>query len=83
MFLMIIKANIRFAGVPVKVIECNNPWKSPIGKIPFLQAGAEHFFSPNDVSAYLRSKVCVSFPFPVHIDFRKIDKRNFIFHTEF
>lgn len=55
----------------MKVIECNNPWKSPIGKIPFLQAGTEHFFSPNDVSAYLRSKVGFWILFKLQISFKK------------
>jgi len=49
-------ANIRFAGVPVKINECNNPWRSPVGRIPFLQVGSQCMQSPNDISAYLRSR---------------------------
>jgi len=50
-------AAVRFAGVPAKVVECNNPWKSPNGSIPFFKKKDEKYlYTSGDIASYLRSK---------------------------
>ncbi|CAG7828952.1 unnamed protein product, partial [Allacma fusca] len=43
-------------GAPAKVIECNNPWKSPNGSLPFFKHGKKFFFSATDLGNHLRAQ---------------------------
>jgi hypothetical protein len=52
---------VRFSGAPAKVTECNNPWNSPEGVIPFLKTDDDGkqrtIYSAHEIGMYLRSKV--------------------------
>jgi len=49
-------ACIRFGGAPVKIFECNNPWKSNQATMPFFKHGNKTLYSSEEISTYLRQK---------------------------
>ncbi|XP_073243464.1 metaxin-1-like isoform X2 [Porites lutea] len=46
----------KFAGCPLKVNRSNNPWKSPVGKLPVLVSGEDVLTTSSKIMDYLREK---------------------------
>ncbi|KAJ7380240.1 metaxin 1 [Desmophyllum pertusum] len=49
-------AYAKFAGCPLRVNQCNNPRKSPIGEFPVLQSGEDVLTTSSKIMDYLREK---------------------------
>jgi len=54
---LIFQAFVKFSGAPVTFTECQNPWKSGTGTIPFFKHNGRVLYGPDDIITYLRQKV--------------------------